>query len=479
VESTQSWSDFDLYEAYLDAKAKDDFLTYRLRMNPRARVGWFFYEVTAKLQQFYNDLEQGLKPKLIIQAPPQHGKSEAITDFIAWTAGKNPDLRTIYASFSERLGVRANLKMQRAIASPRYKNIFETCLNERNITTLSGQALRNKEILEYVGHKGYFRNTTVQGSITGEGLDLGVIDDPIKGREQANSPTIRNKSWDWFTDDFFTRFSEDAGLLMILTRWHLDDPAGRMIEKFGTAVDVVTYKAIATEDEEHRSEGEALFPELKSLEFLLERKATMPVSNWEALYQQSPVVIGGHIFRDDWWRYYTHPPVVTHRIIYADTAQKTKEHNDYSVFQCWGLTKDGQAILLDQSRGKWEAPELLVQARAFYAKHKALDVGVLRAMKIEDKVSGTGLIQTLKREGIPVLPIQRNTDKVTRAMDVAPMIQSGNVLLPQNAPWLSDFLAEASVFPNGAHDDQLDPMFDAISDLLLTTAKQDLIMEFL
>jgi predicted phage terminase large subunit-like protein len=100
-------------------------------------------------------------------------------------------------------------------------------------------------------------------------------------------------------------------------------------------------------------------------------------------------------------------------------------------------------------------------------------------MKIEDKVSGTGLIQTLKREGIPVLPIQRNTDKVTRAMDVAPMIQSGNVLLPQNAPWLADFLAEASVFPNGAHDDQLDPMFDAISDLLLTTAKQDLIMEFL
>jgi predicted phage terminase large subunit-like protein len=171
--------------------------------------------------------------------------------------------------------------------------------------------------------------------------------------------------------------------------------------------------------------------------------------------------------------------VVTHRIIYADTAQKTKEHNDYSVFQCWGLTKDKQAILLDQSRGKWEAPELLVQARAFYAKHKALDVGVLRAMKIEDKVSGTGLIQTLKREGIPVLPIQRNTDKVTRAMDVAPMIQSGNVLLPQNAPWLSDFLAEASVFPNGSHDDQLDPMFDAISDLLLTTAKQDLIMEFL
>jgi predicted phage terminase large subunit-like protein len=158
---------------------------------------------------------------------------------------------------------------------------------------------------------------------------------------------------------------------------------------------------------------------------------------------------------------------------------KTKEQNDYSVFECWGKTKEGKAVMLDMVRGKWEAPELLIQARAFWAKHRAMENGTLRAMKVEDKASGTGLIQTLKREGVPVIPIQRNIDKVTRAMDVAPQIQAGNVLLPQTAPWLSDLLAEASVFPNGAHDDQLDPMMDAISDMLNPQAKRDIVMEFL
>ena len=189
-------------------------------------------------------------------------------------------------------------------------------------------------------------------------------------------------------------------------------------------------------------------------------------ANWEALYQQNPTIVGGGLFRDDWWEYWTQLPPLEWRTIYADTAQKTKEHNDFSVFQCWGRSKFGQAVLIDQMRGKWEAPELKVQARAFWTKHKAINSGgALRAFKVEDKVSGTGLIQELKREGIPMIPIQRNTDKVTRAMDAAPFIESGNVLLPKEAPWLSDFLGEHSAFPSGAHDDQVDPMMDAVTDI--------------
>jgi len=136
------------------------------------------------------------------------------------------------------------------------------------------------------------------------------------------------------------------------------------------------------------------------------------------------------------------------------------------VFQCWGRSTIGQAVLLDQIRGKWESPELVVQARAFWHKHKAADaLGQLRAMMVEDKVSGTGLIQTLRRESIPILPVQRNKDKLSRGHDASPFIEAGNVLLPQDAPWLSDLLAEASAFPGGAHDDQLDPMFDAIANV--------------
>ena len=161
-------------------------------------------------------------------------------------------------------------------------------------------------------------------------------------------------------------------------------------------------------------------------------------------YMQRPAPIGGGIFKDEWWRFLDAMPPLKHRSIYADTAQKTKEQNDYSVFQCWGVTQDNQMVMLDMARGKWEAPELETMARAFWQKHNSQTYyGPLRAFKVEDKVSGTGLIQKLKREGIPIVPIQRNVDKVTRAFDAAPYIQSGNVYLMRSTPHLADFLSEA------------------------------------
>ena len=127
--------------------------------------------------------------------------------------------------------------------------------------------------------------------------------------------------------------------------------------------------------------------------------------------------------------------------------------------------------MLDQVRGKWEAPDLLEQARKFWIKHKDSNLAPLRAMKVEDKVSGTGLIQTLRREGVPVLAIQRNRDKISRGHDAAPFIEAGNVFLPEWTDWQAGFLAEAVTFPAGAHDDQLDPMFDAIHDVQFAKAE--------
>lgn len=460
--------------------ARDNFLIFRQLMNPKDKWGWFNTELTNELDAFAKSLERGERPKLVVEAPPQHGKSVAIIDFIAWVAGRNPDGRTIYGSFSERLGIRANLKLQRMYKSPVYQEIFP------DVKMASGKkddtATKNRDLIEYAGREGYFRNTTVRGSVTGESLDLGVIDDPLKGRAEANSPTIREAAWDWFTDDFFTRFSEDAGLLIILTRWHIDDPVGRLLERMPHGVRVLKYKAVADVDEKHRKTGEALFPEHKSIEFLMERKAAMSEGNWLALYQQSPTIIGGNLFKTEWWGYYDEPPRLMYRIIVADTAQKTAEHNDYSVLACWGLTLptmvDGQkvpgkAVKLDMLRGKWEGPELLTMARAFWQKHanQPAQFGSLRAMYIEDKVSGTNLIQTLKRERIPVMAIQRDKDKVTRANDIAPQLAIGNVLLPKYAPWLKDFLEECAQFPNGVFDDQVDTMMDAVEKLTFGQAR--------
>lgn len=466
----------ELIKEHAARQARQDFLAYRKLINPKDKWGWWQEEVARELQQFYDDICAGLRPKLVIQAPPQHGKSVQIIDFISWLAGKNPDLRTIYTSFSERLGVRANLRLQRLLGSEKYRDIFSDTRLAGKDSADSGGYLKNREILEYCDHTGYFRNTTVGGAITGEGLDLGVIDDPIKGRKEANSLTVRDNVWDWFTDDFFTRFSEDAALLCILTRWHIDDPIGRLIKKYPD-VKVLSYPAIALVDEPYRKAGEALFPEHKSLEFLLERKQGMASASWLSLYQQTPIVIGGEIIKGADFGRYTVAPVIQFRKIYADTAQKTAERNDYSVFECWGLGEDRKLYLLDMIRGKWEAPELRRRAIEFWNKHAAVTgQGRLREMLVEDKASGTGLIQDIKRgERIPIKAIPRSTDKLTRVQDALPYIESGYVILPADAPFVSDFIAECEAFTADNahdHDDQIDPMCDAITDMLSTAKRR-------
>jgi predicted phage terminase large subunit-like protein len=260
-----------------------------------------------------------------------------------------------------------------------------------------------------------------------------------------------------------------------MQRLHEDDPSGFILsEDLGYDhlcipmeydPDCTKATSIGWTDPRKRA-GELMFPDRFPAEVIDRDKKAMGSYAWAGQMQQRPAPAGGGIFKDEWWRYLDVAPPIEWRSIYADTAQKTKEANDFSVLQCWGKTREGQAVLLDMDRGKWEAPDLLERARAFWRKHLAVSgKGALRSFKIEDKVSGTGLVQTLRREGFPVTPIKRDVDKVTRAHDAAPMVESGNVILLRSVPHLSDMLAEASAFPNGAHDDTLDPMMDAVSDV--------------
>jgi hypothetical protein len=198
------------------ALARKYFLFFRHFLRPQLIPCWWQQDVAWHLQQFWYDLQAGKRPALVLQAPPQHGKTEQVMDFVAWCAGMNPNLKTIFGSYSEDLGVRVNMNLQRIYDSDRFKRVFgKTQINDTNVSSDAGRWMRNSSILEYVGHEGSFRNTTVMGQINGMGLDLGVIDDPMKGRAEASSKTIRDKTWNWFTDDFFGRFSNNAGFLMI------------------------------------------------------------------------------------------------------------------------------------------------------------------------------------------------------------------------------------------------------------------------
>ncbi len=229
----------DLYQ-----QARNDFSVFRRMVRPNMHWGWWTEEVARELQQFRADLIAGKRPILAIQAPPQHGKSEATSDFIAWIAGTNPDLNIIYASYSDELGTRANRTLQRTVSSEPFGKIFPLQIGTQGWAA-------NNNLIEFAGHRGTFRNVTVSGQVTGFGLDLGVVDDPFKGRADANSKLIRDKTWEWFTDDFCTRLSKDAGLLIIMTRWHVDDLLGRLLQQSGREARVLRYPALAEENEDH------------------------------------------------------------------------------------------------------------------------------------------------------------------------------------------------------------------------------------
>lgn len=463
-------ADLQVIELAALAEARTGFWAYRQYINDATKFkkAWFHKIVAQHLQKFVNDFFAGLRPVLILEAPPQHGKSYTIIDAISYIAGLNPDVKTIYASFSDRLGIRANLRLQRIYDSERYQRVFpETIIGRSNVVTISSQTLRNREILEYVGRDGSFRNTTVNGAINGEGLDLAAIDDPVKGREAANSEAIKEKTWDWFTDDFLSRFSEQAGLLGIMTRWAVDDVIGRFIDHTKEANNgelpanftVLKFPAIATKDEFFRKEGEALFPEHKSLEFLLVRKSIMLPQNWEALYQQNPVIPGGNMFPVDRFQIIEHKPMIFNvraSVRYWDKAA-TAGGGAYSVGTLMHLMDDGRFIVSDVQRKQVNAfdRERMIKQCAEVDKATWGD----HEIWVEQE-PGSGGLESAQRSiamlaGFKAYKDKVTGDKETRAEPYAAQVQAGNVSLVKGA-WIRDFLNEHETFPNGPYKDQVD-----------------------
>jgi hypothetical protein len=226
------------------ALARESFAVFRRTIRPGMLWSPFVGQITRELQKFHEAFVAGKRPKLALMTPPQHGKSWAAEDFIAWLAGKNPDRKTIFASFSDDLGVLRNHNLQRLLTSQRYYHIFPNL----TIGGIGTGYQCNTSLIEYVGGSGSFRNTTVNGPITGMEQHLGVLDDFVKGRAEANSKLHRDRTWNWFTDDFNSRFNKDSALLVICTRWHVDDLLGRLRPKF-PEMRVLSFQAIAEKDE--------------------------------------------------------------------------------------------------------------------------------------------------------------------------------------------------------------------------------------
>lgn len=459
--------DINLLEQYWIQQSRVNFYAYRQFLHyENIKLGWFVQDFTQKLQDFYVEYKAGLCPIYIFITPPQHGKSSAVVDLISWVLGSEnrlqQDIKIIYTAFSDQLSTRTNHQIQRIAYSNKYSSIFPNI----ELPTLSDKEYSlNSYLIEIKNTDSSFRNTTISGAVTGESLDIGIIDDPIKGREKANSQDHRNKVWDHLTDDFFTRFSEKAALLMTLTSWHIDDPAHRLIKAIPDAK-LFKYKAIAEEDESCRQEGEALFPEHKSLEFLLKRKQVLSKPNWLALYQGSPVVEGGNLFKIHHFREWTKLPPIKYKFIVSDTAQRKKETNDFTNFQLWGYGFDGNIYLMDHINERMTAPELRRGAVNFWNLHSIKRVNIndptSRKFWVESKSSGIGLLQELEEKQIPIGDLKHSTDKILRATDATPHIEAGKVYLNSQIRDVDIILDQAVQFPNGIFDDAIDNLMNAV-----------------
>ena len=435
-------------------------------LEPAAELkwGWALDAICLHLEA----VTEGRITRLLMNVPPGSMKS-LLTGVIwpAWEWGPRalPEMRFVGTAHEETLAIRDSRRCRDLIKSEWYQSLWPLAL----LADLDGKR-------EFGNTRKGVRQARAFTSMTGVRGDRVILDDPISA-DSANSPAKLEAAKIAFTETLPTRVNnEKSAIVVIMQRLAEQDVSGVILEmglpyvhlcipmRYDPAHHCTT--PIGWTDPRTQA-GELMFPERFSEEQVSELERTLGSYGAAGQLQQRPAPRGGGILKSSWWRYWSVLPALEWRIITADTAQKTGTANDYSVLQCWARSTTGQAVLLDQIRGKWEAPDLLVQARAFWGKHSQdgrlqAAQAPLRGMYVEDKVSGTGLIQTLRREGIPVLPIQRDRDKVSRGYDCAPFVEAGNALLPQDAAWLSDFLAEADTFPTGAHDDQLDPAFDAI-----------------
>lgn len=431
------------------------------------RWGWALDAICEHLEA----ISEGQIKRLLMNVPP--GSMKSLLTGVIWPAWEwgplgRQSLRYLGTAHKQELAVRDNMKCRRLIQSKWYQSRWPV-----NLT--SDQNAKTK----FENDKTGFREAMAFTSMTGSRGDRVVLDDP-HSVDDANSVAKLTADVTTFREALPSRVNNDeSAIAIIMQRLNEADVSSVAIELgYDHLMIPMRYEAKRTcvtslgWTDPRTEDGELMFPERFPEKQVKELEDTMGSYATAGQLQQRPAPRGGGILKTAWFRYYRDVPALEWRAVFVDTAQKTEEENDYSVFQCWGRTTAGQAILLDQVRGKWEAPELIERGRSFWHRMKDAHLSPLRSMKVEDKVSGTGLIQTLRREGIPILPVQRNRDKVSRAYDAAPFIEAGNVFLPEWTDWLDGLLNEASTFPAGAHDDQLDPMFDAIADIQFAPAER-------
>lgn len=447
--------------------ARSSMLTFTKYTNDEYRPNWHHRILCDYLDKFVS----GEIRRLMVFMPPRHGKSELVSRRLpAYLMGRNPKAQIIACSYSADLASSMNRDVQRIMDSTAYAELFPgSRLNASNIrTTSQGQHLRNSDIFEIVGTGGVYLSAGVGGGITGRGANYAIIDDPVKNQQDADSPTMRQNVWDWYTSTLYTRLQHPRSILLTLTRWHEDDLAGRLLKQAADNNEADQWTILKLparyelDDRHHldpRKEGESLWESDFGNDVLKGIQASVGSRVWNALYQQRPSAMAGNIVQRDWWKFYREKPAnFDYYALSADLTFKDGEKSDFAVFQIWGK-RGAERYLLDQVRSRMGFNEQLAVFRNLCSKWPMLNIKL-----IEDAANGAALVSLLQKEIPGIVAVRPEGSKTARAEAVAPQIEAGNVFLPDPSicSWVNDYIEEWINFPNGMNDDQVDATSQAL-----------------
>lgn len=415
--------------------------------------------------------------KLLITMPPRHGKSTIATvAFPAYFMMRRSNRRILSVSYGEDLAKTFGRSVRDLTMEPQLAQAFPNF--ELNKTSTAADEWQTTD-------DGRYFACGVGGGTTGRPANLLIVDDPIKSRPEAESPSRRNTIWNYYTGSLANRLEPELDgtppiELLIQTRWHPEDLAGRImnLDEWGEDWTHIDFPAISTVvNEDGTTSEQPLWPERFGLDFLHKMQKRDP-RDFAALYQQQPFIQGGNLIKPAWFNYMREqdiPPTPT-IIMTADTAFKQQTINDPTVIMTLGMTAQGDIYILNIIRERLDYPAL---RRRLITENTIWRGRGLRGIYIEDKASGQSIIQDLRTmPGVSVIPYKFNgardaSDKVARVNSILPLIEGGRVFIQEDAPFLDDFIAEVEAFPNAKHDDQVDALAIGLDILSRMTVQSD------
>jgi len=457
-----------------EAAAKD-LIAFCCAMQPDYKVGKHHrlladllmeIEIGRKYDEDGAELPDSGKDRVCVNMPPRHGKSQLISIYFpAWFLGRNPDKKVLMVSHTTDLAVDFGRKVRNLIGTDEYKAIFP------NVQLAQDSKSAGRWNTNAGGE--YFA-CGVGSALAGRGAHLLLIDDPHNEQDIINGNLdVFDKAYEWFTYGARTRLMPAGRVAIVQTRWHLDDLTGRVVRDMAQSdladtYEVVEFPAILeTENPQNPAKPieKPLWPEFFNLDALYRTKASMPLFQWNAQYQQSPTAEEAAIVKREWWQEWTNevPPPCEYIIMSLDAAAEKNNRADYTALTTWGVFYNEEEnryaiILLNSIKKRLEFPELKELA------YEEFDEWEPDAFIVEKKSSGTPLYQEMRRMGLVVqeyTPHRGSGDKIARLNSVADIVSSGLVWVPQTR-WAEELVEEVAGFPFMSHDDLVDSTIMAL-----------------